>query len=440
MTVYENRLIYIIMASLSRHQERFEFTEIPVSELKKLLGADNKSIYKLAQETIDALESRGARIGSEKEGWTHVPWFSAVSYVPASKHPERISTVKLQFHKELEPYLLQQKLQQGQQKHNTVSLSELLRIPTYTSARLFELIYYDSMGGRLRELKYEIPDLKKRLGLEYKYERFADFRYVLDRAQQDLARYTSLSFDYAAVREGLAYAFITFNVGHSFTEALGQDGPSPASYAWLDHPIFNATTQELRSTMARLGYEREGDEALEKYGTDRIRRSIAFAEDKILAALQSARPIQNSGALLTYIIENDIAQAHLPQRPGAAQALSPQEIRDLSVRVETNYSADLRETCKVLLHTMAEADVDMLHSIMRAQLDPLTLGQLEKHAWQGAIYEDAVSTTIYRYQRGRLPTHYQDLRQWVKKENLLHAYSSKDQDLIVSAALARQLL
>jgi plasmid replication initiation protein len=42
-------------------------------------------------------------------------------------------------------------------------------------------------------------------GLEGKYAKFKDFRYVLDRAQADLTAHTGLTFSYTGVQQGRSY-------------------------------------------------------------------------------------------------------------------------------------------------------------------------------------------------------------------------------------------
>lgn len=62
MTIYEKRLIYITIASISRDQADFVTTDLPLIELERLFGVNTKAIYKIVKETALSLIERTTHI------------------------------------------------------------------------------------------------------------------------------------------------------------------------------------------------------------------------------------------------------------------------------------------------------------------------------------------------------------------------------------------
>lgn len=432
MTVYENRLIYVAMAAITRDQTDFFTTEIPVTGLEKLLGINTKMVYKIAEDTVLSLFERTALIGSDAEGWMDAPWFSRASYVPAHKHPKRVSTIQLTFHKELKPYLLQQHLlQQG--NFNTIPLRELLSIPTFTSARVFEVFYHDSSGGQKAFLTYDLEDFKKRIGLEGKYAKFGDFRYVLERARIDLAAHTSLTFSYVGIQRGHGYAQIRFQiVPNASSMPLKETSQTPLIDA--HDTVVDDESLWLEDELRATGYTRDPSTTIAEYGTERVRNNLISAQNKARKAATSSNPVRNLGGLIAYMIENDIASKYEQAEEEEAHALSAQKLEQLAMLLKDGFEADLHKASGRLQAGMSEADLDELHDIMRVELRKFTLAELDKQNWQGASYEAALNTVLYQKRRYLFPEPYQNLLAWINHEGLFSEYSSEDRNLIVGAA------
>lgn len=435
MTVYENRLIYVAMAAISRDQADFFTTEIPVTGLEKLLGINTKIVYKVAEDTVQSLVERTALIGSDAEGWMDAPWFSRASYVPAHKHPKRVSTIQLTFHKELKPYLLQQHLLQQQGNFNTIPLRELLSIPTFTSARVFEVFYHDSSGGQKALLTYDLEDFKKRIGLEGKYAKFGDFRYVLERARIDLAAHTRLTFSYVGIQRGRGYAQIRFQIMPNTSHTpLDETSHAPVGNA-QDTAIGNESLQ-LENELRAAGYTLNPGATIAKYGTERVRNNLIKAQEKAREAATSSNPVRNLGGLIAYMIENDIASKYAQGDEREPHTLSTQDLHQLATLLKDSFEADVRRASGRLQAAMTEAEMDELHDIMRVEFGKYTLAELDRQNWRGASYEAALNTMLYQKRRSLFPSPYQNLVAWTNHAGLFSDYSSDDRDLIIGAARA----
>jgi plasmid replication initiation protein len=434
MTVYENRLIYVAMASISQGQTDFLTTEIPITGLESLLGVNSKMLYRIARDTAQSLLERTVVIGSDAEGWADSPWFSRVGYVPAHKHPKRVSTIQLAFHKDLKPYLLPYLLKE-QDDFNTIPLGELLSIPTFTSARIFEVFYHDSFGGRKGLLTYEIEDLKKRIGLEGKYAKFGDFRYVLERARVDLTTYTSMTFSYVGIQRGRGVTQIRFQVTPNTSFLPLTKEPQPrvggSEDVEIDDDFF-----ELEYDLKAAGYKKDASALIARYGVDRVRSNLLSAQRKAREAAATSSPVRNFGKLVDYMIQNDIAGTAEQAAEGGAQALSPHKLRQLATLLKDSFEVDLRGAGARVKAAMSEAELDDLHDIMRVEMGEFALAQLDRCGWQGATYEAALSTVLCHKQRFLFPEHYGSLASWTEHEKIFDEYSPEDRSQIIRAAQA----
>lgn len=428
MTLYEKRLVYIAIASITRDQTDFATTDIPVVELERLFGVNTKAIYKVARETALSLLERTILIGGDAEGWTAFQWVSRARYVPAHKHPKGVSSLQITFHEDLKPYLLQLR-----DNFNSVPLLELLSIPSFNSARLFEVLYHDSFRGQKAFLTYEIDDLKKRIGLEGKYAKFKDFRYVLDRAQADLMAYTGLSFSYTGIQQGRSYTQVRVRVKPN------ADYTPPGSAPQIHKEVSvedapNDDTLRLCAELAAAGFTQNALETVAKYGLERVRSNLTLAVKKAKEAARSATPIRNLGGLIAYMIQHDVAGKDAQTQKVDAKGLTAQKVRELAALLKNAFEADLQEASRHLLGALGDDDLGELHDIMRVELNKLTISQLDKQNWQGASYEAALNATLYGKRRHLFPEHLHSLNAWVGREELFSEYTEKERERIVSEA------
>lgn len=113
-------------------------------------------------------------------------------------------TVEVEFHPDMFPYLLDL-----QERYTQYKLECVLAMRSKYSVRLYELLKsYEHMETIIN---FSIVDLKKRIDCD-KYPRFPDFRrYALDKAIEDINRYSDIQVKYRLTKEGSrAYTKISF--------------------------------------------------------------------------------------------------------------------------------------------------------------------------------------------------------------------------------------
>lgn len=112
--------------------------------------------------------------------------------------------VEVEFHPDMFPFLLDL-----QERYTQYKLECVLAMRSKYSVRLYELLKsYEHMETTIY---FSIADLKKRIDCD-KYPRFPDFRrYVLDKAIEDINRYSDIQVKYLLSKEGSrAYTKISF--------------------------------------------------------------------------------------------------------------------------------------------------------------------------------------------------------------------------------------
>jgi plasmid replication initiation protein len=126
----------------------------------------------LLEQTVQVKEPNG--------DWIMFQWVSEARYDSGRDSKDKLACIELKIHDKLKPYLLQLR-----RDFSIIPTDQLLSFESFNSMRLFEVLYTASYGGEKRHLDFDVDDLKLRLGLDGKYERFKDFMYVLDRARDE---------------------------------------------------------------------------------------------------------------------------------------------------------------------------------------------------------------------------------------------------------------
>ena len=115
------------------------------------------------------------------------------------------TTVKIKFDADLKPFLLQLK-----ESFTMYQLEKVLCFDSKYSIRLYEL--FKSLDYK-EELYISIDDLKKKLLIDDKYERFTTFKTkVLNKAIEEINKYTDLEIEYDLIRKNRIITHIHFKI------------------------------------------------------------------------------------------------------------------------------------------------------------------------------------------------------------------------------------
>lgn len=429
MDLNEKRLILIAMSRIGQKDKELLKHQVPITELQKWFGGD---VYKAAKRAATGLLNRKIYIEGDDGSWLNFQWTTLARYIPAHKHPDGVACIEIKLNEELKPWLLQLK-----ERYNSAPLSMLLPIPSFNSERLYEILWHHSHAGEKRFLTYDILRLKIMLGLAdkdgkaEKYKSWRDFKYVLDRAQDDFKEYTNLRFNYEGIRHGRSYKQLRFVLSLNQPEALPelQSLPPPDL---AKEPAVVHLAQDLEAA----GYLQNPFEAIETYGLEDVRDTLKLAREAERKAAATSRPIYNLGGLVTHMLKSGVARRRRTTRLEGAppRALAPTDIRRIAEMLVTGFSNSRAEHARHLWTQLNREEQEAVVDIMRVELDPTTLKIIDKGGWQGPSFESIRNAFLFESRREEFPPSACDISHFVEEEGLLAEFDEQDRKRIIQEA------
>jgi hypothetical protein len=430
MELNEKRLILIAMSRIGQQDKELLKHQIPITELQKWFGGD---VYKAAKRAATGLLDRKIYIESEDGSWLNFQWTTLARYIPAHKQPDGVACIEIKLNEELKPWLLQLK-----ERYNSAPLSMLLPIPSLNSERLYEILWHHSHAGDKHFLTYDILKLKVMLGLAdkegkaEKYKSWRDFKYVLDRAQEDFKEYTNLRFNYQGIRHGRSYKQVRFVLTLNQPEALAE----PHNVSSPLDPEKELAVRQLAKDLEAAGYLQDPYEAVEAYGLEDVRDTLKLARDAERKAATSHRPIYNLGGLVTHMLKSGVASRRRATRTQESRplALTTTDIRRIAETLVTAFSNHRAEQSRLLWDQLSQEEQETIVDIMRVELDSTTLRILDKGDWQGPSFESIRNAFLYESRRDQFPQQARDVAYFVSQEGLLSEFGEQDRNKIISEA------
>ncbi len=309
LTIHEQRLLWVLLGSITLEDEDFKKYTINISDLAEQFGmAKSQSVYSEIQETCKSLLSRQLDI-SQGNRRIFVNWLSYVEYL------EGKGKVIIGFHEALKPYLLQLK------SHFTqYHISAVTQFKSVYSIRFYELIKmfeYKGSGGQFyRTLSIrEIRDFMQLEENEYKL--FADLKKrVIEPALKEMNEFSDIRIVYIDyIKSGRAVTEIKITA-----EPKAQEKAAVAMLGEINTEQYNLS----KTALMNLGVSEEtAHKWLAKFDTAKISRNIAY-----MFAMQKQGEVKNAVAYLVKCIEVDAAKGWEEQQrkqPEKNKAIKPSE-------------------------------------------------------------------------------------------------------------------
>jgi plasmid replication initiation protein len=180
--------VWACLVSIVREDDiAFRELIVPAKSVLEYAGGDD---YKVLKITCDRLSSCVLdRVSNDGAEVLKYSLFSAIRYEDG--------LIFARFHPDLQPVLLGLK-----SNFTEYALEEFLKLPSIYSQKLFE---YLKSWACCAERVEDIETIYAILGIpEYIRANFKDFRYrMLDKAHQDISKFTSLRYEWEAVKKGV---------------------------------------------------------------------------------------------------------------------------------------------------------------------------------------------------------------------------------------------
>ncbi|WP_103017307.1 replication initiation protein [Salinibacter ruber] len=202
LSTMEQRVLVMMVAKLSRESE-FPVQEIPIHEIADISDIDGSNVYRAAQDICDSLVDQTVDVHDQSEEgnrrYTTYNCFSMCQY------EEGKGVIRAKFNEDMRPFLLELK-----RRFTLYLVTVFLRLRSKYSIQIYELL---KMRQGLSNLRMSIEEFRWKLGLEDKYQEFAQMkRRVIEQARGELKKRADIYFTYRVIREGRSAKEIQFYI------------------------------------------------------------------------------------------------------------------------------------------------------------------------------------------------------------------------------------
>lgn len=431
MGILSKRLLVLALSDVTRNDDDLEPIRITAWEFAQLFNIKGKSIYSRIEESARELLEQTVQVKEPNGDWVMFQWVSEARYENGRDAKDQMACIELKIHEKLKPYLLQLR-----RDFSIIPTEQLLSFESFNSMRLFEVLYTASYAGERQRLTFDVDDLKLRLGLDGKYERFKDFRYVLDKAQLEFSLYTCLVFDYEASKVGRKYQRVTFQIDKNdafkprirLPASLAKRVPRPADKQRL--------LKELQAVDAlrEIGWAQDPERTVQQHGVDRVLRIVAYARQLEAKAEAAGRPIFNLAgfvnSLLAQGVEPPVGQSKEESQPAAMTA---EEARSIAASILDAFHHARKRLAEQAWQEMTPDDRELVHTIMQATLHRFTLERISADRWQGSLYESKRTEVMASHGFVSIPSQLRDVRSYQGTTDVLADYSPEAREMVMSA-------
>lgn len=428
MGILSKRLLVLALSDVTRDDQSLEPIRITAWEYAQLFNITGKSIYSRIEESARELLEQTVQIKEPNGDWVMFQWVSEARYENGRDNKDQMACIELRIHDKLKPYLLQLR-----RDFSIIPTEQLLSFESFNSMRLFEVLYTASYAGERETLTFDVDDLKLRLGLDGKYERFKDFRYVLDKAQDEFRRYTCLTFEYSASKVGRKFQRVAITIAKN--EVFKPRVRLPASLA-KRVPRDVDKEQLLREMQAadalrEISWAQDVDRTVQRHGPQRVIDIVAYAGRLQAKAEATGRPILN----LAGFVNSLLTQGFEPPReeePGGVpeRPLSVEEARSIAASIADGYHQARRERARNVWDQMSEENRDLIHTIMQATLHRFTLDRIAAAGWEGPLYETSRLDVMVSHNAVTFAQGLRDIGAFLEETGLLRDYPDEARHLI----------
>lgn len=202
LSLYEQRLVLIMIAMVEPHDEDFKDYIIKISDFSELLGLKNKNVYSQIKNILLKLRERTLLIPKGKQNYLITGWISSAEYLGNE------GIIKLSFDAKLKPYLLA--LKSNFTKHK---LGEVIKFKGVYTIRIYSLLkQYEKLGTR----SFSVDEFRKILGIkDNQYLLFSDLKKrAILQAQKEFNRKNKDGYFYSDIN----FELITEKTGRKITD------------------------------------------------------------------------------------------------------------------------------------------------------------------------------------------------------------------------------
>lgn len=366
LSLHGLRLIYSVVANLKVEQEDFDTVEIPLTEMQDILQVSQKNVYRDSKRAALELLNQTILLGDDENGWIAFQWASVSQYIPAKKHPQNISTIKIKLHEYLKPYLLQLKTH-----FNSFPQQVLYEVNSQYVFKLFQILWFESHSGKRSPLEFGVEEFRKRLNLDDKYAGFGSFkRYLLSLLDQLNASNLGIHVSLEKLGHPVTTLRFKIQVRNEVQELL------------------NDSEKDLLEKLKKMGFFNPL-EAIRQHGETHVSQCLKRAEE-IIEEARNKTPIKNPAALLQHLLSREIDVEILDVEEESDQQ---QDILELINSISLAFDQALLDYSQQLWKNFDIDEQQRIQADILARTNQVVSNQILKSGWMSRIGQ----TSILRY-------------------------------------------
>ena len=202
LTTNQQKIVLYLISKLNYKDTEFKEIEIDIKDFCDVCGIELNSgrRYNEIKNSIKQIADKSMWIEKQNGDETLVRWIEK----PTIR--KNNGTITLKLDEDLKPYLLNLK-----ERYTEYSLIYTLPMKSKYSIRLYELLKSKHYNKKLKySINYNLQEFKKSIDAE-KYNSFKDFRKrVLEKAIEEINKYTDIIVEYKTIKSGKAINEIEF--------------------------------------------------------------------------------------------------------------------------------------------------------------------------------------------------------------------------------------
>lgn len=209
LSTQQQKLILYMISKIRPNDTEFKEYIFDLKDLCQIMNIDIKgSNYYNFRESIQKIADTSFWINADGNKDKLYRWLDDVEIEPNA------TKIKIKFDEDLKPFLLQLK-----ERFTEYHLESIICFDSKYSFRLYEL--FKSYSFQQKFIILSLDELKKQLMIDDKYDRFSMFRVnVLDKAIEEINKYTELRIEYKTIRTNRAITHLQFDIFESLSNSF----------------------------------------------------------------------------------------------------------------------------------------------------------------------------------------------------------------------------
>ena len=271
LSLYEQRLILMLISMVEPNDEDFKNYAIKVDDFRGLIGLKTKNLYPKVKSLLRGLRNKDIEIPKGGKNYLITGWISDAEY--------RDGIVYLSFSAKLKPYLIALKTNFTSHK-----LGVAIRFKGVYTIRIYTLLkQYERVGERV----FSLEEFRDILGIkDGQYSQFFDFkRRTITQAQKELSEkkdsvfVSDINFNFEPIKTGRKITGLKFHIFEQSTKP--KPAPKPPTLppqAGTDHK--KSDTPEIQEMLSIGIATKKALSLFEQYGVEYITEKLKITAEE----------------------------------------------------------------------------------------------------------------------------------------------------------------